>query len=146
MNTIKMKFGKCVEKLHQLSLSPVSDLTVLKESKTGYVVDPNVPGLIALHPSYPILDALSQEYHSGKIILQDKASCIPASLLNVGPGCTVLDACAAPGNKTTLLAAAVGKTGHVFAIERDSERVVILKNMVEKAGAFGCIFPIFLSI
>ena len=36
--------------------------------------------------------------------LQSKSSCMPAHALNPEPGWTVLDACAAPGNKTTHLA------------------------------------------
>lgn len=39
-----------------------------------------------------------------KPALQSKASCLPAHALNPEQGWTVLDACAAPGNKTTHLA------------------------------------------
>jgi 25S rRNA (cytosine2278-C5)-methyltransferase len=140
VNSITMEFDECIEKLKQLSLSPVSDWIGLREAKAGYFVDPNVPGLIALRPSYPIMDTLSQDYASGGIILQDKASCIPPCLLDAGRGNTVLDACAAPGNKTAQLAASVGPSGHVFAVERDSKRAITLKNMMDKAGASKCNF------
>jgi putative methyltransferase len=43
------------------------------------------------------------------------------------PGWTVVDACAAPGNKTTQAAAYVGETGIVLACERDTRRFEILQ-------------------
>ena len=42
-----------------------------------------------------------------------QASCIPASVLDPPPGSSVIDACAAPGNKTTHLAAIMRDTGYV---------------------------------
>ena len=38
------------------------------------------------------------------LCLQSKASCMPARALQPQPGWTILDACAAPGNKTTHIA------------------------------------------
>jgi hypothetical protein len=38
-------------------------------------------------------------------VLQGKSSCMPAAALDPCPGWTVVDCCAAPGNKTTHLAA-----------------------------------------
>jgi 25S rRNA (cytosine2278-C5)-methyltransferase len=145
VNTIKISFDEFVRTLNDLSLVPLPDLSSLSEIKTGYVVDTTVTNLLAFHPSYPITVTFSQEYKSGSIILQDKASCIPANLLAVKSGANVLDACAAPGNKTTQLAAAVGRDGHVFAVEKDPIRATTLKNMVERAGASECILlnPLF---
>lgn len=143
VNTLKLSTKKFIEQLSSLSLVQVSDLTSLQSTQNSYFVDPHIPNLIAFNRSYPLTTtAFAQEYSSGQIILQDKASCIPATLLDVRPGEIVLDACAAPGNKTTQLAAAVGRKGCVFAVERDGKRVVTLRNMVEKAGATNCIFPI----
>ena len=135
VNTLKISFVDFLERLGTLSLSPVPDLASLKDNKNGYLVDINVAHLLAFHSSYPVATIFSNEYASGKIILQDKASCIPADLLDVGFGSDVLDACAAPGNKTTQLAASVGSTGKVIAVEKDSKRAETLRNMVEKAGA-----------
>lgn len=120
-------------------LSPVDDLISLKDTANGYLIDTNVGNLLAFHPSCPITTILAQEYQAGTIILQDKASCIPTDLLDAERGATVLDACAAPGNKTTQLAAAVGRTGRVIAVEKDPKRASTLKTMVDKAGASDCI-------
>jgi hypothetical protein len=40
----------------------------------------------------------------GALLLQSRASCMPAHALRPEPGWQVIDACAAPGNKTTHLA------------------------------------------
>jgi putative methyltransferase len=138
INTLKTTLNEFVKRLKALSLDPVDDLTSLKDTTNGYLVDTNVGNLLALHPSYAVTTTLAREYQSGTIILQDKASCIPADLLDTEQGSTVLDACAAPGNKTTQLAASVGRTGRVIAVEKDPKRAMTLKTMVAKAGASDC--------
>ncbi|CAG9766044.1 unnamed protein product [Ceutorhynchus assimilis] len=74
-------------------------------------------------------------YKKGVIILQDKASCLPVHILSPPPGSVVLDMCAAPGMKTTQLAATLQDNGIVYAVERDPKRFEILKKMVEVSGA-----------
>ena len=55
------------------------------------------------------------EYTSGLYILQDKASCFPATILQPPKveGAVVIDATAAPGNKTSHLSALMDNTGTV---------------------------------
>ena len=48
---------------------------------------------------------------------QSKASCMPAHALAPAPGWSVVDACAAPGNKTTHLAALMANRGCITAFE-----------------------------
>eukprot|EP00798_Chlamydomonas_sp_ICE-L_P032148 gene32148-16678_t len=74
---------------------------------------------------------------SGSLILQSKASCMPAHALKPDPSWTVVDCCAAPGNKTTHVAALLGGKdgGSVFAFDKDSKRLARLKENVKKAGA-----------
>ena len=95
--------------------------------------DPLVPTLLQLPPKtnlhgHPLVE-------SGQLILQDRASCLPALALSPPPGAVVIDACAAPGNKTTQLASMVGPAGRVFAFERNARRAQTLRRMVNKAGA-----------
>ena len=124
--------------LNQRDFRPVIELKDIESTKTGYLIDSNVPDLLAFSPHFPIQSTFKEEYASGAIILQDKASAIPVVLLDPPRGAHVLDACAAPGNKTIQLAAAVGPAGHVVAVERDEKRAETLRQMVKKAGATKC--------
>lgn len=54
-------------------------------------------------------------YLAGWFHIQEASSMIPALLLNPQPAERVLDLCAAPGNKTALMAQALGNRGTVVA-------------------------------
>jgi 25S rRNA (cytosine2278-C5)-methyltransferase len=138
VNSLKTSTEDYIRRLNSFHFTPVSQLNDLDSTKMGYFVDDNVPDLFAFSPHHPIRSTFEEEYDSGAIILQDKASCIPVVLLDPPRGARVLDACAAPGNKTTQLAATVGSAGRVVAVERDQKRVETLRHMVEKAGAAKC--------
>lgn len=104
-------------------------------------IDENIPDLVAI--ASPEEPTTFKAYRCGKLILQEKASCFPAYLLDYhsspeGEAGDVIDACAAPGNKTTHIAAIVRShngTGRVFACERDPERSKTLSKMTKIAGA-----------
>jgi len=72
---------------------------------------------------------------NGKAILQDKASCFPAHALRPAKGAHVIDACAAPGNKTSHAAAMLGAgKGRVYAFEVDPRRCRLLNSRMEQAS------------
>eukprot|EP00038_Savillea_parva_P002356 m.113646 g.113646 ORF g.113646 m.113646 type:complete len:665 (+) comp10811_c0_seq4:214-2208(+) len=74
-------------------------------------------------------------YLDGSLILQDKASCMPAHAVGPPPGATCIDACAAPGNKTSHLAALMGNKGKIIAFDTDARRLNLLRRLTTKAGA-----------
>ncbi|KAF7683067.1 putative 28S rRNA (cytosine-C(5))-methyltransferase [Astathelohania contejeani] len=74
-------------------------------------------------------------YLENKFFIQNLASCFPAFILNPLPGSEVIDACAAPGNKTTHLAAIMENKGMIYAIEKDEQRYKTLQDMILKSGA-----------
>lgn len=86
-----------------------------------------LPAGTDLHDFAPVRD--------GRAVLQSRASCFPACALAPPRGAKLLDACAAPGNKTTQLAAAVGPGGRVLALDKDTRRVQRLRETVDRAGA-----------
>ncbi|HEX5883603.1 MAG TPA: 16S rRNA (cytosine(967)-C(5))-methyltransferase RsmB [Pyrinomonadaceae bacterium] len=60
---------------------------------------------------------------AGQIYLQDEASQLVPQLLNVEPGDRVLDLCAAPGGKTTLMADRAGDRAMIVAADRSATRM-----------------------
>lgn len=72
--------------------------------------------------------------HDGKIYLQSLSSMLPPLALAVQPGQDVLDMCAAPGGKTTQLAA-LEPQAHVTAAEMHAPRADKLEHNLEKQGA-----------
>lgn len=95
--------------------------------------DEHIPDLLLFHPSVSFNE--STLLASGKIILQDKASCFPAVVLAPPDhvDAHVIDATAAPGNKTTLLCALMKGRGKLYAFERDKKRFRTLKKMLDRA-------------
>lgn len=115
---------------------------VIKSRKKHVFLDPHVPNLLAITSGMDL--SKTQAYADGKIILQDKASCFPAYLLDPrAEDGDVVDACAAPGNKTTHLAAIIHEhkpefeapAQTIYAFEKDSRRAGTLTKMVKVAGS-----------
>ncbi|REK65101.1 MAG: SAM-dependent methyltransferase [Brevibacillus sp.] len=74
-------------------------------------------------------------YHAaGLYYLQEPSAMSPAEALQVQPGETVLDLCAAPGGKTTQLAAALRGQGLLIANEIHPVRAKALSENVERLG------------
>lgn len=105
-----------------------------KEAMVVYI-DPHIPNLLGFPPSTDL--SAHPLVVSGALFLQDKASCFPAHILSPPSDAFVVDGTAAPGNKTTHLAAIIGRggSGKIFAFEKDLKRSKVLETMVGKAGA-----------
>ena len=80
-----------------------------------------------------------QEYLQGHIYIQDAASQLAAEILDPKPGEKVLDLCAAPGSKTTQLAAMMQNTGVIVSVETMPGRITALKNNIERCSVKNCI-------
>lgn len=115
---------------------------VVSQGGRRLLIDNHVPNLLAITQGTDLTK--TEAYTSGKIILQDKASCFPAYLLDPLPeDGDVVDGCAAPGNKTTHLAAILhthqpefeADAQTIFAFEKDSRRAQTLTKMVKIAGS-----------
>ncbi|SCV05395.1 LANO_0H06546g1_1 [Lachancea nothofagi CBS 11611] len=99
--------------------------------------DEYVPNLFGVHPGDKITS--HELYRTGKIIIQDRASCFPAHILNPNQSDVIIDACAAPGNKTTHVAAHIFQDQEpeevrIHAFEKDPERAKTLRTMIKAAG------------
>lgn len=77
-------------------------------------------------------------YHAGLYYLQEPSAMTPAAVLPVEKGDKILDICAAPGGKTTQLAAKLGNTGILFANDISAGRAKALLKNVELSGIQNC--------
>ena len=80
----------------------------------------------------PLRTPIAEE---GLFLVQDEASQLVAELTAPRPGERVLDACAAPGGKTTLIAAALGRTGTLVAGDLRPARLRLLRGTLNRMGA-----------
>ncbi|KAL0210462.1 hypothetical protein RCL1_004898 [Eukaryota sp. TZLM3-RCL] len=93
--------------------------------------DPLVPGLLLLPQSFGDLFSHPRVV-SGDVMVQDKSSCLPVVALKLPPNAVVLDACSAPGSKTTMIIGLSNRPARVIAVEKDAKRFSLLENNLVK--------------
>ncbi len=74
-------------------------------------------------------------WRDGLIAAQSRASMLVSRILDPQPGERVLDLCAAPGSKTTHLAALMGGAGEIVAVEAQGGRAAALRETCARMGA-----------
>jgi len=78
--------------------------------------------------------SFARAFLTGSVLIQEAVAMIPALLTRPERGDLILDMCAAPGNKTAQLAAAVGDAGGVVANDVSRSRLHILRGTVDRLG------------
>lgn len=73
----------------------------------------------------------------GEFQVQDEASILVGHLLGCRPGEKLLDACAAPGGKTTHLAALADNQADILALDLHPQRLKLVKRGAERLGCRG---------
>ncbi|KJE91009.1 tRNA and rRNA cytosine-C5-methylase, variant 1 [Capsaspora owczarzaki ATCC 30864] len=136
VNTLKMSVAAAVQALQQQPggfalVDRPADISAL--SGRSFCQDEHLKDLLVFPSGTDFHD--HKLYTSGVLILQDKASCFPAHVLSPSIGESVIDGCAAPGNKTSHVAALVGLKGHVHAFDLDPRRFKTMQNAMRKFGA-----------
>lgn len=137
MNTLK----STIEDMHsELEAAGYTRVQGNPQKEGEYRVDEHMAFLFGFHPSQDLTRL--EAYTRGALVIQDKASCIPVHVLDAPAGCFALDACAAPGNKTTQLASSVFSNdntkkqgGRLIAYEKDPKRFKTLEKMTQLCGA-----------
>eukprot|EP00977_Amphora_coffeiformis_P028426 scaffold35061_cov214-Amphora_coffeaeformis.AAC.2 len=152
VNTLLCTLEEAIEYMESFGLRRVEITTNQKynqielPSSHTFAVDPYIPNLLILPPGTNLHG--DEWVDAGKLVLQDRASCLTATVLRPPVGSVCLDTCAAPGNKTSHVASLVvaqphtsplespeTKSGHVVALERSKTRYNTLCNRMEQ---FGC--------
>jgi NOL1/NOP2/sun family putative RNA methylase len=81
----------------------------------------------------------SFEYLLGHYSLQEAASQYAVEALNPSKEDLVLDMCAAPGGKTTQIAAYMENQGRLMALDINRRRLYALENTLERCGVENCV-------
>ncbi|CAH8658862.1 unnamed protein product [Dicrocoelium dendriticum] len=106
---------------------------VKKLEGNQFMLDYHLPHVLLVFPPGLCLHKLPPSV-SGNLIIQDKASCIATEVLRPLAGADVLDACAAPGNKTLHLVAAMSPDSTLFAVDWDPTRFRLLCEHLSASG------------
>jgi 16S rRNA (cytosine967-C5)-methyltransferase len=72
------------------------------------------------------------EHQAGLMTVQDESSMMVAHALAPCPGWTVIDACAAPGGKTTHMAELMGDEGRIIAADPNPARLPMVSQAAER--------------
>ncbi len=95
--------------------------------------DPELPEALVLDGPLDLHG--SDLWESGAIVAQSRAAMLVARALDPQPGERVLDLCAAPGGKSTHIAALMGDKGEVLAVERNRVRAAELADTARRLHA-----------
>ena len=117
VNTLKTTMKECLEIFKKNNI----DVGLINKLDNGLVLK-SKPRAIRKLPGY----------FEGKWLIQDRSSQWVAPLLSPIKGDKILDACAAPGIKTTHLAQLIKDEGEILAIDRSDIRLKLLKENLER--------------
>jgi 16S rRNA (cytosine967-C5)-methyltransferase len=106
---------------------------VARELPVQTRTDPNLPEALIIDGPFDTHG--SPLWSAGAILAQARASMLVARALDPQPGERVLDLCAAPGNKSTHLAALMGGEGEIVAVEHSRRRAEALRRNVQRLHA-----------
>lgn len=101
--------------------------------KEGYFIRDYHMQDVILFP-YGTVFAKNVFFKNGSFLLQDKSSCMVTYILAPEPGSTVLDMCAAPGMKTSHLAAYMKNQGKIYAVDHDKLRFKTLLETIKRCN------------
>lgn len=99
----------------------------------GEPFDPELP---EAHRVDGPLDVVAHPlWNEGRFVAMSRGSMIVARTVDPQPGERVLDLCAAPGGKTTHMAALMGNRGEIVAVEAHKARARALERTCRRTGA-----------
>lgn len=103
----------------------------------GFAIKPSglVPDMYRLEGSGSQLLTDLPGWDAGHFTIQGEGAALAAYLLQPEPGMRVLDACAAPGGKTALIAQLMANEGELLAADLQPHRIDVMKRTLDRLGA-----------
>lgn len=117
-NTLKISLEDLIQKLREKGLTPLPACF----SDDGIVVKDAPP--VSEIPFFK----------EGLYIIQDEASQLVTEVLGPQPGERILDACAAPGGKTTHIAQRMESEGEIYALDISREKLGLVEEACKRLG------------
>ncbi|HBK99081.1 MAG TPA: 16S rRNA (cytosine(967)-C(5))-methyltransferase, partial [Microcoleaceae bacterium UBA10368] len=105
--------------------------TAFKSQNISVSRIPNLPQALRLNGSTGAIQNLPG-YSEGWWTIQDSSAQLVTHLLDPQPGETIIDACAAPGGKTTHIAELIADTGTIYACDKTANRLKRLKENADR--------------
>lgn len=106
----------------------------LRVAATGFTISGAEP--FAARPTFLRVNGLPRgEMERGEVYVQDPSTALAPELLDARPGDAILDACAAPGGKTALVAELTENQSEIVACDRDDGRLDVLRANLRRLGA-----------
>jgi 16S rRNA (cytosine967-C5)-methyltransferase len=119
-------------RVNSLRLSAMAYQARLAEAGMGGETLAGVAQAVKLQRPVPV--AAIPGFAAGEVTVQDAGSQLAAQLLAPEPGMRVLDACAAPGGKTTHLLERAGGDLDLLALDLDADRLARLRENLQRLG------------
>jgi 16S rRNA (cytosine967-C5)-methyltransferase len=117
-NTLKADRGHLIGRLIEKGLKP----RPTTHSEEGVIFEDSPPT-----SELPFL-------REGDYIIQDEASQMVTLILDPEPGEKILDACAAPGGKTTHIAQRMANKGEILAVDLTQEKLRLIRELCQALG------------
>ncbi len=136
-NRWKASFGKC-EALALMEWNNQPAITYFRVNPLAPTAAGDLPGTpVADAPGFYRLDGPlpTALLAAGAVYIQDPATRHAVALLDPQPGERVLDACAAPGGKAFLIAAALGSADNLACTDSNDKRLPRLRDNLERLHA-----------
>jgi 16S rRNA (cytosine967-C5)-methyltransferase len=109
-----------------------SHADIIKDLEYEYTVQTSAIAKDGLRLSKGASISDTRSYIDGDLTVQDESAMLVAETMHLEEGQKVLDACAAPGGKTTQIATMVGETGEVVGWDIYQKRVQLIEDNAQR--------------
>src|SRR5437867_902868 len=122
--------------LNNLPAPVYARINLLRIDRTEFLRTYPESRLVPDNPNFVKVNSLpSDALERGHCYVQDPSTTIACQLLDPKPGERILDACAAPGGKTALIAEQVKNRAFIAACDREQRRVRAMRANLQRLGA-----------
>jgi 16S rRNA (cytosine967-C5)-methyltransferase len=119
-------------KINTIKTTPDEFRKLLASVGLKYTSGKYLPEFIRLHNLSNITQW--QYFNEGYFDVQDESAGLACRLLGAEPGMRVLDLCAAPGGKTSYIAALMENKGEIITLDKYESRIKILQKNITRQG------------